>query len=162
MGASLISTGRARLYRKAARRSSTCLATLGQRFTSVGHGDCTTMEFPERLTMISINTNREKSLAQTAPSPKRAPRATYLSHRARSRARTEICASSTNAGVRITKKLWLKTRCGFKLGSPRDFRLFLLSPYSHTLLARVRCVLAGWSRRESLPGNSIRIQLAQP
>ena len=79
-----------------------------------------------------------------------------------SRAGTEICESSTNAGVRITKKLWLRTRCCFKLESPRDSRLFLLSPYSHTLLARVRCVLAGWSRRKSLPGNSTRIQLAQP
>jgi hypothetical protein len=47
------------------------------------------------------------------------------------------------------EKLSVCERLGgvYKARVPRDFKLFLLSPYSHTLLVRVRCVLAGWSRR---------------
>jgi hypothetical protein len=54
LGTILTSTGRARLYREVARRSSTCLADQASGFTSVGHDDCA-VQFPERLSVIHIN-----------------------------------------------------------------------------------------------------------
>jgi hypothetical protein len=61
------------------------------------------------------------------------PRVTYLSHRAHSLAGVHGVCDQHKCRNEDNQPLWLKTRC------------CLLSPYSQTLLARVRCVQAGWS-----------------